>query len=131
MRKTVVQLTRARPNNSFKPTPLRGVGKASYDCGVAAAANRRGLIQALGLRTRKMLTYADGSPIKIGDSVLLENGQTPGIVELVVATPEAMQELGVDVPGVMLLSPPFGRVYIPEQSLQSEPLELVSRRPAA
>ena len=64
---------------------------------------------------------------KIGDSVLLENGQTPGIVELVVATPEAMQELGVDVPGVMLLSPPFGRVYIPEQSLQSEPLELVSR----
>ena len=35
-------------NKSFKPTPLRGVGKASYDRGVAAAANRCGLIQALG-----------------------------------------------------------------------------------
>ena len=78
-----------------------------------------------------MLTYADGSPIKVGDSVLLENGQTPGTVELVVLTPTEMEAIGVEEPGVMLLSPPFGRVYLPEWSLQREPLQFVSHGPSA
>ena len=38
------------PNNSFKPTPLRGVGNSRYDRAIAAAANRCGLTQALGLQ---------------------------------------------------------------------------------
>jgi hypothetical protein len=69
-----------------------------------------------------MLTYADGSPIQVGDSVLLEHGQTPGTVELVVLTMAEMEAIGVDEPGIMLLSPPFCRVYLPRWSLQSEPL---------
>ena len=78
-----------------------------------------------------MLTYADGSPIQVGDSVLLEHGQTPGTVELVVVTPAEMEAIGVEVPGVMLLSPPFGRVYLPKWSLQNEPLQFVSHGPSA
>jgi len=78
-----------------------------------------------------MFTYTDGSPIKAGDSVLLEHGQTPGTVELVVITPAEMEAIGVEEPGVMLLSPPFGRVYLPERSLQREPLQFVSHGPSA
>jgi hypothetical protein len=78
-----------------------------------------------------MLTYADGSPIQVGDSVLLEHGQTPGIVEFVVLTPAEMETIGVEEAGVMLLSPPFGRVYLPKCSLQHEPLQFVSHGPSA
>jgi hypothetical protein len=78
-----------------------------------------------------MLTYADGSPIQVGDTVLLEHGQTPGTVELVVLTPVEMETIGVEEPGVMLLSPPFGRVYLPKWSLQHEPLQFVSHGPSA
>jgi hypothetical protein len=78
-----------------------------------------------------MFTYANGSPIRVGDSVLLENGQTPGTVELVVLTLAEMEAIGVEEPGVMLLSPPFGRVYLPEWSLQREPLQFVSHGPQA
>jgi len=78
-----------------------------------------------------MLTYADGSTIKVGDSVLLENRRTPGTVELVVVTPAEMASIGVEEPGVMLLSPPFGRIYLPQWSLQSDPLLFVSHGPEA
>jgi len=37
-----------RPNNSFKPSPLRGLGRASYDHCSAVAATLPGLTQALG-----------------------------------------------------------------------------------
>jgi hypothetical protein len=74
-----------------------------------------------------MLMYTDGSEIKVGDSILLECGRTPGTVELIVTTPEQMKEIGVEEPGVMLQSPPFGRVYLPVQSLQEDPLRFVAR----
>ena len=38
-----------RANNSFKPSPLRGLGAGVVDCAIAAAANRSGLTQALGV----------------------------------------------------------------------------------
>jgi len=78
-----------------------------------------------------MLTYANGSPIQVGDSVLLEHGQTPGTVELVVLTSPEMEAIGVKERGVMLLASPFGRVYLPEWSLQSDPLQFVSHGPPA
>ena len=76
-----------------------------------------------------MLAYADGSPIQIGDAVTLERGRTAGTVELVVLTLVEMAEIGVDEPGVMLLSPPFGRVYLSQRCLKMEPLQLVARGP--
>ncbi len=75
----------------------------------------------------QVFRYEDGSEIKVGDSVLLENGRTPGTVELIVTTAEEMRQIGVDEPGVSLLSPPFGRVYLPDWSLLEDPLRFVSR----
>lgn len=75
--------------------------------------------------------YEDGLEVKVGDSVLLENGRTPGTVELIVITAEEMKQIGVDEPGVSLISPPFGRVYLPDWSLLEDPLRLVSREPPA
>jgi hypothetical protein len=42
-----------------------------------------------------------------------------------------MEAIGVEERGLMLLSPPFGRVYLPESTLQSEPLQFVSHGPSA
>lgn len=74
-----------------------------------------------------MFLYSDGSEIMVGDSVLIEKGRTPAVVELVVTSDEQMKEIGVEVPGVMLTATTFGLVYLPQWSLEEEPLILVSR----
>lgn len=74
-----------------------------------------------------MFKYQDGSEIMVGDSVLLENGHTPGTVEFIVTTAEEMKAINVEEPGVLLKSPPFGRVYLPRWSLDEDPLRFVSR----
>ena len=76
-------------------------------------------------------TYSDGSEIQIGDSVLLENGRTPGIVDYIVLTSEEMKSTNVEEPGIMLKSPPFGLVYLTQSWLADDPLLLVSRAPKA
>jgi len=68
------------------------------------------------------MTYTDGSEIRIGDSVRIEHGRTPGTVEMIVETDADMRGLGVDVRGVMLLSPPFGRVYWTVEAMEEDPL---------
>jgi len=78
-----------------------------------------------------MFKYLDGSVVEVGDSVLLEKGRTPGTVELIITTAEEMKSTNVEEPGVMLKSPPFGRVYLPQWSLDQDPLHLVSRAPKA
>ncbi len=78
-----------------------------------------------------MFKYLDGSVVEVGDSVLLEKGRTPGTVELIITTAEEMKSTNVEEPGVMLKSPPFGRVYLPQWSLAQDPLHLVSRAPKA
>lgn len=69
----------------------------------------------LTVRTAKshfrMFKYQDGSAVQVGDSVLLEHGKTPGTVELVVVTLEEMKSIGVEEPGIMLTTAPFGRVF--------------------
>jgi hypothetical protein len=78
-----------------------------------------------------MFTYADGSQVQVGDSVLIEHGRTAGTVELVVCTAQQMAEIGVTQPGVMLLSAPFGRVYLPQDCWYMDPLLFVSHGPKA
>ena len=78
-----------------------------------------------------MFAYSDGSSIAVGDVVLHEYGRTEATVELVITTPTEMQDIGVAECGVMLLSPPFGRLYLPELSLQDDPLQFVRRVSAA
>ncbi len=76
-----------------------------------------------------MFRYPDGSLVEVGDTVLLENGRTPGTVEHIVTSHEEMKSTNVQEPGVMLKSPPFGRIYLPQWSLEEDPLRLVSRAP--
>lgn len=74
-----------------------------------------------------MIQYLDGSAIVVGDSVLIENGRTEATVVQVVATAEQQREWGVEFPGVMLESAPFGLLYLPTEFLVEEPLQFVSR----
>lgn len=78
-----------------------------------------------------MFKYPNGLAMEIGDTVLLEHGRTSGCVELIVTTPDEMRAINVDEAGVMLISPPFGRVFLPHWSLTREPLQLVARAPKA
>lgn len=68
------------------------------------------------------MTYDDGSEVMAGDRVKIERGQTPGIVERVIETDADKREWGVADQGVMVLSPPFGRVYWDVQSMERDPL---------
>ncbi len=64
------------------------------------------------------MKYATGEEVKVGDSVLIENGKTPGIVHAVVETPTQMKEWGVDELGISIESEPFGLVYWPSSETE-------------
>jgi hypothetical protein len=75
----------------------------------------------------KMLTYASGAPVQVGDAVLIEHGRTPGTIVEVVETPAQFADLNVSEPGVMVKSAPFGLVYLPVEWLAEDSLEFVAR----
>jgi hypothetical protein len=78
-----------------------------------------------------MHSYPNGAPVEVGDSVLFEQGRTHGTVVEVVETEAQMAQCGVQEPGVMLRSPPFGLVYLPASTLDEDPLVLEKRRDSA
>ncbi|MDO8961059.1 MAG: hypothetical protein Q7V02_03085 [Methylophilus sp.] len=77
-----------------------------------------------------MFKYDDGSDVLLGDNVLIENGKTPGVVELIITTEEEAKNINVDEVGIMLKSPPFGLVYFSKHWLEQDPLRFVSRAKA-
>ncbi len=76
-------------------------------------------------KTNSMIAYQDGGEMKIGDSVLLEGGRTPGIITEVIE--KNFKQWNVDEPGVMIKSPPFGLVFMPVSTFADNPIVLVSR----
>jgi len=74
-----------------------------------------------------MFKYQDGSEILIGDSVLLENGKSSGVVDLIINTEDEVKAFKVDEIGIMLKSVSFGLVYLSNDWLKEDPLRLVSR----
>jgi hypothetical protein len=74
-----------------------------------------------------MFKYADGSEILIGDNVLLNNGKTPGIVDLVVNTPAEANDFKVAEIGVMVKAATARLVYLTQKGLKEDPLRFVSR----
>jgi hypothetical protein len=73
-----------------------------------------------------MLIYSDGTEIKVGDSVLLERGRTPGtVVDIVSAADTAA--FNVVEAGVMIKSAPFGLVFIPESLFGDQGIVFVNR----
>jgi hypothetical protein len=64
------------------------------------------------------MKYPNGVTIKVGDTVRFEQGGATGTVEAIID--DDFANWSVDEPGVMLLSAPFGRVFIPESMFISE-----------
>jgi len=64
------------------------------------------------------MKYPNGVEVKVGDNVRFERGGATGIVETIIDA--NFSDWSVDEPGVMLLSSPFGRVFIPVSMFVSE-----------
>jgi len=65
--------------------------------------------------------------MKIGDSVLIEHGRTPGTIFDVVFSAEEMRQWNLDEPGVMIKSAPFGLLFFPVSLFDDDPVIFVSR----
>jgi hypothetical protein len=61
--------------------------------------------------------------VRVGDQVLIENGRTPAKVKELIVQPQQLVEWGLQEPGVMLESPPFGLLFIPAALFTEEPLQ--------
>lgn len=64
------------------------------------------------------MKYPNGVEVKVGDNVRFERGGATGTVETIIDT--NFSDWSVDEPGVMLLSAPFGQVFIPVSMFVSE-----------
>jgi hypothetical protein len=73
-----------------------------------------------------MITYADGTELKIGDSVLLERGKTAAIVTLIIESAEDQKECNVTEAGIMLQSSTLGLAFLP-LTLLADSVVFVSR----
>jgi hypothetical protein len=74
-----------------------------------------------------MIAYQDGTEMKVGDSVLIERGRTPGVILELIDSVSEQRDSNVDEPGVMIKSPPFGLVFIPASMFAEHPVVLVER----
>jgi hypothetical protein len=64
------------------------------------------------------MKYPNGVEVKVGDKVRFERGEIAGTVEAIIESNFA--DWSVDEPGLMLLSAPFGRVFIPASMFVSD-----------
>lgn len=74
-----------------------------------------------------MITYRDGAEMKVGDSVLIEDASTPGVITELIESASEQSQWNVDEPGVMIKSPPFGLIFIPVSTFKEDPVVLVKR----
>jgi len=59
------------------------------------------------------MKYLSGEEILVGDEVLIENGKTPGIVEIIIESQKEMKQWNVEESGVLIKAAPFGLVFWP------------------
>ena len=64
------------------------------------------------------MKHPNGVEVRIGDKVRFERGGASGTVEAIIDANFA--DWSVEEPGVMLLSAPFGRVFIPVSMFVSD-----------
>jgi len=64
------------------------------------------------------MKYPNGAEVEIGDRVRFERGENSGTIETIIESNFA--DWSVDEPGVMLLSAPFGRLFIPATMFASD-----------
>lgn len=63
------------------------------------------------------MNYLSGEEVVTGDLVFIENGKTKGTIHSVIETKEQMEKWGLDEPGVMIESEPFGLVFWPQSEV--------------
>lgn len=74
-------------------------------------------------------TYADGSPVRAGDQVLIDGGTAVGRVAEVIDTLEGAAKRGLDGLGVVVDAQPKGYVFLSAASLREDPLVHTRRGP--
>jgi hypothetical protein len=74
-----------------------------------------------------MICYQDGMEMRVGDSVLIEHGRTPGVITNLIESSAEQSESNVREPGVMIKSPAFGLAFIPTSTFEGDPVLLASR----
>ena len=62
-----------------------------------------------------------GNALRVGQDLLVEHGRTVATVETIILSGEEQRNYNVDEPGVMFLSAPFGRLFIPRSFLEQDP----------
>ena len=83
----------------------------------------------MGVRFAEMLHYPNGREIQIGDSVTIMHGLVEGTVESIVVTEEQINDMGVDEPGIMLVTLKLGgRAYFAASCFQHEKLGFVASK---
>lgn len=75
------------------------------------------------------LTYADDSPVREGDWVLIERGTALGRVREIIGTPQRAAETKLEGLGVVVDAQPKGLVFLSEECLREDPLQHVRRGP--
>jgi len=54
-----------------------------------------------------MISYQDGTEMRVGDAVLIEHGRTPGTISELIQVNADFTQWNVTEPGVMIKSAPF------------------------
>lgn len=75
----------------------------------------------------QMISYQDGTEMRVGDSVLIEHGRTPGTITEVIQANADFKQWNVIEPGVMIKSAPFGLVFLPVSTFTDDPIIFVAR----
>ena len=74
-----------------------------------------------------MISYQDGTEMRVGDAVLIEDGRTPGTIRELLQANADFKQWNVTEPGVMIKSAPFGLIFIPVSIFTDEPIIFVAR----
>jgi hypothetical protein len=76
------------------------------------------------------LTYADTSPVREGDWVLIERGTALGRVSEIISSPELAAERNLEGLGVVVDAQPKDFVFLSQTCLREDPLQYVRRGPS-
>jgi hypothetical protein len=71
------------------------------------------------------MRYTTGDKVQLGDKVRIERDRTEGVVVAIAESNKDMEGLGVDEPGVLIESEPFGLVFWPNSDV--DPIIFVQR----
>lgn len=75
----------------------------------------------------EVIHYIDGQEARVGDKVLIDNGERTGVVEDVIDSDAKLEQWGVDEPGLMIKSEYYGLLFLPSECLRHEEVRLLSR----